>query len=122
VNAQNDNDQSNVDIDVLEIGELRLDKLTHHVSVNGKPVNLTPKAVIVLKLLMMHMGEVITRDQLLNEVWGWTHEHHFESRAVDLRVHEIRRKLGCDPKNPKFIETVFGRGYRFISYEKQDDL
>ncbi len=54
----------------------------------------------------------MSRERLLDEVWGWSHV--VETRAVDIRIAELRKALGDDPGNPRFIETVIGAGYRFL--------
>lgn len=99
---------------VLIASDLYLDILNHRVMLKNHEVLLTPKAFIVLKHLMLNKGEIVTRDQLLKSIWGWELVNKTNSRVVDLRIAELRRKLNCSVKKPIFIETVLGRGYRFI--------
>jgi DNA-binding response OmpR family regulator len=95
-------------------GDLKIDILNHHVILKETEVTLTPKAFVVLKHLMLGTNEIVSRDQLLEMVWGWELIENSNSRVVDLRIAELRRKLKCSAKKPRFIETVLGRGYRFI--------
>jgi DNA-binding winged helix-turn-helix (wHTH) protein len=74
---------------------------------------LTPKAIALLEFLMTHPDELVTRDRLLDAVWGW--DYPAGTRAVDSRVAELRRALEDDAAAPRFIETVPGQGYRFAA-------
>ncbi len=76
-------------------------------------LELTPKAFALLDYLMTHPDEVVTRDRLLDAVWGW--DYPAGSRAVDTRIAELRRALDDDATQPRFIETVPGQGYRFAA-------
>jgi DNA-binding response OmpR family regulator len=96
----------------LVCGALALDRQTRQVRLAGQPVNLTSRAVGVLEFLMRHPGEVVPRERLLDEVWGWSTA--IETRAVDIRIAEIRKALNEDPERPRYIETVIGQGYRFL--------
>lgn len=99
---------------LLIADELQVDILNHHVILKETEVTLTPKAFIVLKHLMLETNEIVSRDQLLEMVWGWKLIENSTPRVVDLRIAELRRKLKCNAKKPRFIETVLERGYRFI--------
>ncbi len=90
-----------------------LDRLSKRVEVGGRVVELTPKALALLEHLMSHPEQVFTREQLMEAVWGWSQVT--ASRAVDVRVAELRRALGDDPQNSRYIETVTGIGYRFAA-------
>jgi DNA-binding response OmpR family regulator len=61
---------------------------------------------------MLHPGEIVTRERLLDEVWGWTNA--VETRAVDIRIVELRKALDDDPARPRFVQTVIGEGYSFV--------
>jgi DNA-binding response OmpR family regulator len=67
----------------------------------------------VLEYLMTHPDEAVTRERLLDAVWGW--EYPAGTRTVDTRMAELRRALDDDPAKPRFIETIPGEGYRFIA-------
>jgi DNA-binding response OmpR family regulator len=97
---------------VLNSGPLRLDRRARRASLDGRELGLTPKALILLEYLMTHPEELLSRDRLLDVVWGW--EVAVASRAVDARIAELRRALRDDAERPAFIETVPGLGYRFI--------
>ena len=77
-----------------------------------KKLVLTPKALALLDYLMTHPDELLTRQRLLEVVWGF--DDLIGTRAVDHRVAELRRALGEDPAEPRWIRTVPGSGYRFI--------
>ena len=86
---------------------------------NGsRPVEMTRKEFAILRLLASRAGEVITRDELLNEVWGY--ESYPVSRTVDNHIALIRSKLEDDPAHPEYIRTVHGVGYRFVQ-DGQDE-
>lgn len=97
---------------VLRCGGLRFDRRARRVELNGVALELTPRALSLLEYLMLHPDELISRERLLDAVWGW--EQVVASRAVDSRVAELRRSLKEDPDRPIFIETVPGLGYRFL--------
>jgi DNA-binding response OmpR family regulator len=97
----------------LSCGGLKLDRRSKRVSLDDAPLTLTPKALDLLEYLMTHPDEVVTRERLLDAVWGW--EYPVGSRAVDTRVAELRAALKDDSANPRYIETVPGQGYRFAA-------
>lgn len=96
----------------LASGDLVLDRQSRRAYVSGKEANLTPKALALLEYLMTHPDELLTRDRLLDSVWGW--DYPAGTRTVDTRVAELRRVLGDDATDPAYIETVPGQGYRFV--------
>ena len=73
---------------------------------------MTRKEFDLLVYLVEHQGDVITRERLLDEVWGY--ERFPTTRTVDTHVLRLRRKLEHDPDRPVFIQTVHGQGYRFV--------
>lgn len=93
-------------------GSLSLDRRARRIYLSNVELFLTPKALLLLEYLMTHPDELVTRDRLLDVVWGW--DYPVGTRAVDTRIAELRRALKDDPANPSFIETVPGQGYRFI--------
>lgn len=97
----------------LRSGDLTLDRRTRRVERGGQILELTPKALALLEYLMLHPGEVLARERLLDAVWGW--DYPVATRAVDVRIAEIRQALGDDPEQPFFIETIIGTGYRFLA-------
>lgn len=97
---------------VLLSGDLRFDRNSRRVYLKEDELNLTPKALLLLEYLMTHPDELLSRERLLDVVWGW--EYPVGSRAVDTRIAELRRTLGDDAGDPIYIETVPSLGYRFI--------
>ena len=93
--------------DAFESGEIRLDPKKHEVTVHGEVVNLTLKEYELLKRLMKNSNIVLTRDQLLEDIWGYDFDG--ETRTVDVHVRTLRQKLGDAGEQ---IETVRGVGYR----------
>jgi DNA-binding response OmpR family regulator len=98
---------------VLTSGELRFDRQARRAYLEGQELTLTPKALLLLEYLMTHPDELLSRERLLDVVWGW--EYPVGSRAVDTRIAELRRVLSDDAADPIYIETVPSLGYRFIS-------
>lgn len=96
----------------LVSGPLMFDRPSRRTWLQGQEVTLTPKAAALLEYLMTHSDELIARERLLDAVWGW--DYPAGTRTVDTRIAELRRVLGDDPAQPRFIETVPGQGYRFI--------
>ncbi|MCM0648746.1 response regulator transcription factor [Clostridium swellfunianum] len=83
----------------------------HEVTKEGKRVELTLKEFEVLEILIKNKGRVVTREFLLDKVWGY--EYFGETRTVDVHIRHLRQKIEEDDKSPKFIETIRGVGYRF---------
>jgi two-component system response regulator RegX3 len=98
-------------LDVLEIDDVRLDAGRHEVYVRGNPVALPLKEFELLELLMSNAGRVLTRDVLIDRVWG---PNYFgDTKTLDVHVKRLRSKIESDPTNPKRIITVRGVGYRY---------
>ena len=93
----------------LQSGALRLDRTARRVFLAERELQLTPKAVALLEYLMTHPDELISRERLLDAVWGW--DYPAGTRAVDTRIAELRRAI--DEPAQSLIETVPGQGYRF---------
>jgi len=101
----------------LTSGPLRLERGPQRVWLAGREIPLSNKAFGVLAHLMSRPNVVVSREQLLDQVWGW--EDPTGIRTVDVRIAEIRRKLGdAAPESADFIETVPGEGYRFVGTVK----
>ena len=100
----------------LACGPLVLDRASHRVWLDANELSLTPKSVLLLEYMMTHPDELLSRERLLDAVWGW--DYPVGARAVDTRVAELRRLLDDDPAQPSFIETVSGLGYRFAGEVK----
>lgn len=98
--------------EVLEGGGIRLDRDRHEVTVDGRLVHLPKKEFELLELLMENAGRVMTREALIDEVWG--SDYYGDMRTLDVHIKRIRSKCEVDPHAPRHIVTVRGVGYRFI--------
>jgi len=98
---------------VLHVGEVILDQSRRLVRVGDKSVNLTPTEFELLVTLMAVPGRVFSRQQLLEKLHGLDLEG--SGRTIDVHIRNLRSKLEPDPPNPRYIETVFGVGYRFAA-------
>ncbi|MBI3637879.1 MAG: winged helix-turn-helix transcriptional regulator, partial [Candidatus Rokubacteria bacterium] len=94
----------------LRAGTLVLDPVRHSVELAGAPLALTPKEFDLLQALMGAAGRVLSRETLLNRVWGYARADEIESRTVDVHVRRLRAKLGGEGRR---ISTVKSVGYRF---------
>jgi two-component system alkaline phosphatase synthesis response regulator PhoP len=95
----------------LEFPGLEVDLLRRQVSAAGVPIELTAKEFAVLALLAAHPGRVYSREQIMRHLWDG--DFFGEARAADVHVQHIRKKIEPDPKNPRYVQTVRGMGYRF---------
>jgi len=96
----------------LRSGDLVVDRTKRRAYLNAEEITLSPKAMSLLEYMITHPDELLSRERLLDSVWGW--DYPIGTRAVDTRVSELRRVLGDDPSDPQYIETLSGQGYRFI--------
>jgi two-component system, OmpR family, response regulator RegX3 len=99
----------------LEVGDVRLDPARHEVTHAGRPLDLTRKEFELLRALMQNAGAVVSREQLIEDVWdvNW----FGPTKTLDVHVSALRKKLGDDPAAPTWIETVRGVGFRFAAGE-----
>jgi len=95
---------------VIQFGDIRLYPEKYEVYRGSSKIELTPKEFELLQYLASHQGRVLTRDQLLNAVWNY--DFIGDSRIVDVHVSHLREKLEEDTKNPRYIKTVRGLGYK----------
>ena len=98
------------DGDRLEIGDLVVDRRRHEVSRGGKRVDLTPLEFQILDLLASEPGRAWSRNDLLDRVWSTEYEGY--QRNIDPHINRLRKKLEADPKNPHYVLTVRGVGYK----------
>jgi two-component system alkaline phosphatase synthesis response regulator PhoP len=98
---------------IVEFGSIRVDLLGTEAARDGKPVNLSAREFQLLRYLIEHRGATLSREELLKQVWGYSADMY--TRTVDVHVASLRQKLEDDPKQPKFIQTVQGFGYKFKS-------
>ena len=97
--------------EILEIGDVRLDPASHEVAVRRMPVHLPLKEFELLELLMEHAGRVVSRETLIDVVWG--HDHVGDTKTLDVHIKRLRAKIEADPSRPTHITTIRGLGYRF---------
>ena len=95
----------------LVAGPLRIDLAGRRVNCRGKELDLQPKQFDLLTYLVRNRGTVLTRDQLLHNVWGY--DYAGDTRTVDVHIRWLREKVEEDPASPKLIQTVRGVGYAF---------
>ncbi len=101
--------QTEVDANKIQVGQLELDLDKFEVRVSGKVMDLTLREFEVLKYLATQPGQVVTRETLLEKVWGY--EYYGDIRTVDVTVRRIREKIESDTANPKVLMTKRGVGY-----------
>lgn len=97
----------------LRFGELLIDREQHKVFLQNKTVNLSRKEYALLDFLVSHPQKLVTQQQLLEKIWGHTHQE--DTHYLRIFVSQVRKKLKDDPAHPKYIETEPGVGYRFIA-------
>jgi DNA-binding response OmpR family regulator len=107
--------EQNVAVDgppaVIDLGLVQADLGGHRLLRDGEVLPVKPKAFELLAFLIRHPGQVFTRDQLLEHVWGY--DYAGETRTVDVHVHWLRSQIEADPGHPAYIHTVRGVGYVF---------
>jgi DNA-binding response OmpR family regulator len=96
---------------VIKTGDLQIDLLGHDVTVKGQSISLSSKEYELLRIMASHPGQVLSREQLLNLVWG--NDFYGDSRTVDVHIRWLREKVEMDPGEPEYILTVRGVGYKF---------
>jgi two-component system alkaline phosphatase synthesis response regulator PhoP len=93
-------------------GDVEIDFEKLQATRKGKPLDLTAREYDILRLLIRCRGEVVTRNRLLNDVWGY--EAYPTTRTVDNHILKLRKKLEDDPAAPRYILSIYGQGYKFI--------
>jgi two-component system OmpR family response regulator len=96
---------------ILKGHDLVVDTVRHQVTLKGAPLNLTPKEFELLSFLMQGKGQVFSREQLMEKVWGYTFDG--SKRTVDVHMRWLRQKIEDNPEKPKFLVTIIGFGYKF---------
>ncbi len=98
--------------EVLSGGQVVLDPERHEVRVRGELVSLPPKEFSLLHLLLARKGRLVARHFMLEEIWG--PDYYGDTKTLDVHVKRVREKVEEDPRQPKFIVTVRGLGYKFV--------
>ena len=93
-------------------GDIDIDFEKFRATSADRPIKLTTKEFDLLRFLIRHRGEVVSRDHILNEVWGY--ETYPTTRTVDNHILKLRQKLEKDPASPAFILSAYGAGYTFV--------
>jgi two-component system alkaline phosphatase synthesis response regulator PhoP len=101
------------DDDVLRFNGLRINIKNRTTSVDGKKIELTKKEFELLEMLSRNPGQVFSRSQLLETVWGYQYDGY--NHTVNTHINRLRSKIEKDPSNPVYVQTVWGFGYRFMS-------
>ncbi|MCX6503749.1 MAG: response regulator transcription factor [Actinobacteria bacterium] len=99
------------DIDLIEVGAVRLDAARHEVFVNDELTPLTRKEFELLEFFLLNADRVLTRDQLIDRVWG--SDYYGDTKTLDVHVKRLRAKIEAEPANPELLITVRGVGYRY---------
>jgi DNA-binding response OmpR family regulator len=101
---------------VLEIDDVRLDPARREATKAGEPLELSRKEFELLHLLMREAGSVVTRERLIDEVWdvNW----FGSTKTLDVHVSALRKKLGDDPNEPRYLHTIRGVGFRFAGADE----
>jgi two-component system response regulator RegX3 len=107
--APGEEEDSNAE--VLEVADVRLDPIRHEVSVRGEPVQLALKEFDLLELLLVNAGRVLTRDTLMDRVWGPSYVG--DTKTLDVHIKRLRAKIEENPSAPTRITTIRGLGYRY---------
>jgi DNA-binding response OmpR family regulator len=100
-----------MDAGSLELGPLFINPLTRDATLQGQRLDLTPREFDLLYFFARQPGKVFSRMDLLNAVWGYSHEGY--EHTVNTHINRLRAKVEADPANPSLILTVWGRGYKF---------
>ncbi|MFC1782681.1 response regulator transcription factor [Planctomycetota bacterium] len=96
---------------VYQFADYQLDTRAHTLTCNGEEVKVTPKEFDLLELFLKKTGRALTRDEILNWVWGYN--SYITPRSIDRFINALRKKIEPDPHNPRFIRTVRQIGYKF---------
>ncbi len=99
------------DLESFDEEGIRIDFAAHAMTVDGEPRELSSREFHLLRHLIQNRGRVLSREQILSKVWGYDYDG--TPRTIDNFINKLRSKLGDDPVNPRWIQTVRGSGYRF---------
>lgn len=98
--------------EILTIGDLEINTLGRTVNLKGVPLNFSVKEYDILLFLIKHQNQALSREKIFNSVWGY--DNYGDINTVTVHVRKLREKIEEDPSNPKYIETIWGIGYKFI--------
>jgi two-component system alkaline phosphatase synthesis response regulator PhoP len=100
---------------IIHLGDLDIDPLQRRVRIKQREIRLTARAQSLLFLLAANVGRILSRERILDAVWGV--DYIADSNVVEAQIRLLRLHLGDDARSPRYIETVPGQGYRFIAPE-----
>jgi DNA-binding response OmpR family regulator len=101
--------------DCFRFGSAEIDAIQYRIRTDQKTIDLSAKELQIIQFFYFHPNEVVSRDQLLNAIWGI--DYFGTTRTLDQHIAQLRKKIEPDPRNPKIITTVHGVGYRYESDE-----
>ncbi|MEG2803331.1 response regulator transcription factor [Stenotrophomonas sp.] len=104
-----------IDAGEIEVAGLRIDPVARTAQVDGRALELTPREFDLLYFFARHPGQVYSRMDLLNQVWGYQHDGY--EHTVNTHINRLRNKIEHDPAAPQRIQTVWGRGYKLVDAE-----
>ncbi len=105
-------EKKDAELGLYRFGQVEIDFKHYRATKEGKPVNLTSREFEMMKLLIQKRGKVISRNQFLDEIWGY--DRYPTTRTVDIHIAKLRQKLENNPESPQFIITVHGLGYKLV--------
>lgn len=103
-------------ITVLSIANMRIDTANLQQLDCKNPQQFTRREIEILHYLQQHNQRPVPREELLEKVWGYLQAENIETRTVDIHIAKLRRKIEADPKQPKFLLTIRGEGYRLLNH------
>jgi DNA-binding response OmpR family regulator len=98
--------------ELYRFGDLEINCKKYYARIKGRPLKLSPREYELLRFFIERRGEIITREELLKQIWGY--ESYPDTRTVDAHIAKLRRKIEEKPEEPKLIVTVHGIGYKFL--------
>ena len=104
--------QINTYKDSYQLGELFINFTNNSIQKEGQHIALTRQESVLLQYLVHHEGELLSREQIIKEVWG--HDYLYSNRTVDTHITKLRKKIEAIPSNPRHIQTVHRVGYKFV--------
>ena len=99
--------------DAIDFADIHLDFKKYEATKGGEPLELSAREFQILKYFWMHRGEVVLREDLLQDIWGYTPDNMPSTRTIDNHIVNLRKKLEDDQTNPKIIVSIRGAGYKF---------
>jgi len=103
---------------IMHIGNIRIDTANLQQLDTDNPQQFTRREIEILHYLQQHEVRPVPREELLEKVWGYRQSENIETRTVDIHIAKLRRKIEADSKQPQYLLTIRGEGYRLLSNEK----